>query len=150
MWLLEHTPLCEKPKTQSHRVDWEKRDLQLAEDVEVAALLIKNLPGRPVHITISTIGRETGRLALLQQHLDKLPRTAGVLKEFVETREAFAVRRLWWAVTVLSQEQIYPERWLLIRKAGVARLKDQLEVKDAIDAALQILQPKVSINIVES
>jgi Tn7-like transposition protein D/TniQ len=150
MWLLEHTPLCEKPKTQPHRVDWEKRDLQLAEDVEVAALLIKNLPGRPVHITISTIGRETGRLALLQQHLDKLPRTAGVLKEFVETREEFAVRRLWWAVTVLSLEHIYPERWLLIRKAGVARLIDQPEVKDAIDAALQILQPKVSINIVES
>lgn len=147
MWLLEHTPLSKKPKTQSHRIDWEKRDLQLAQDVEVAALLIKKLPGRPVHITISMIGRETGRLALLQQHLDKLPRTAKVLKEFVETRESFAIRRIWWTVTVLSQEHIYPERWLLIRKAGVRRLIDHPEVKDAIDAALQILQPKVSINI---
>ncbi len=108
MWLQAHTTLCKKSTSQSHRVDWEKRDLQLAEEVKVAALFLKNLPGRPVHITISALGRETGQLALLQQHLDKLPRTAELLKEFVETREAFAVRRIWWATAVLSQEHFYP------------------------------------------
>lgn len=148
-WLQAHRPSNKRPKLQSGRVDWEKRDLQLAEEVKIAALLLKNLPGRPVQITTSAIGRETGQLALLQQHLDKLPRTAQALKESVESRERFAVRRVWWVTTILSREHIYPERWLLIRKAGVARLIDQPEVKGTIDAALQILRLKVSVDIDE-
>ena len=136
-WLKEHRP----PRTsqiqpQLRRVDWEKRDLQLAAEVSSAALHIKNLPGRPVRLTISTLGREIGKLALIQQHLHKLPRTADTLRELVETREAFAVRRLWWATEDYQQRHIYPQKWQLVRRAGVTRLADRPRVKEAIDAIL--------------
>ncbi len=94
LWLHMHTPLSKKLKSPPHRVDWQKRDSQLVEEVKEAVLLLKNIFERPVHITVSAIGREIGQLALLQQHLDKLPRTAEALRECIETREAFAVRRV--------------------------------------------------------
>jgi len=93
-----------------------------------------------VHITLATIGREIGQVALLQQHLDKLPRTAEALEGLVESREVYAVRRIQWAALDCIQSNVYLERWLLIRKAGVARLAESPQVKDAIDAALQAFE----------
>jgi Tn7-like transposition protein D/TniQ len=139
-WLSAHLPCPQKPKQPASRVDWEARDLQLAEKVRGTALHLKNLPGRPVFLTVTAIGREIGHLTLLRQHLEKLPRTAEVLREFVETHEAFAVRRVWWAVTAFRQEQVYPLRWQLMLRAGVNGLAMRPEVKSALDSAMQILQ----------
>jgi Tn7-like transposition protein D/TniQ protein len=144
-WLKAHAPSSKKSKLQADRVDWEKRDFQLAEEVKVAAHFLKNLPERPILVTISAIGREIGQLALLQQHLDKLPRVAKALEEHVESRETFAVRRIQWTLMDCSLNNIYLERWQLIRKAGVARLAEQPQVKDAIDEAWQALQPGMEI-----
>lgn len=140
MWLQAHTPLRKKSEQKFRRVDWEKRDQQLAEEAKAVMFRLKYLPGRPVRITVSAIGREIGQLALLQQHLDKLPRTADILRDLIETREAFAIRKVWWAMRTFSQKHICPERWLLIRKAGIARLAMHPLVKNAIDTALQSLQ----------
>jgi hypothetical protein len=140
IWLKEHSPVCiKRDKTGYQRVDWAKRDAQLAEAVIPAAMSLKNLPGRPMHITLSAIGRKIGQLALLQQHLDKLPKTAEVLGECIESREAYAIRRIRWITTDCIQKNIYLERWLLIKKAGVARLASSPQVKEAIDVALQVL-----------
>lgn len=145
VWLQTHRLPKMPIKSKSHRIEWKKRDLQLVEAVEASALFIRNLPGRPVHITIAAIGRETGQLALLQQHLDKLPSTAKTLRELVETREAFAVRRLWWAVEDYRQRHIYPQKWQLVRRAGVERLADRPEVQQAIDAILMAI-PQNALN----
>jgi hypothetical protein len=139
-WLQAHRPPNKKLKLRPSRVDWEKRDLQLAEEVKTAALRLRILSGRPVALTTSAIGREIGQLALLQQHLDKLPSTAQALEEHIESREAYAVRRVWWAALDFAQKHIYPDRWQLIKKAGVARLIRSSQVKDAINGALQALE----------
>jgi len=144
IWLKEHIHAqARKNKICCYRVDWVERDAQLAEEVKIAAYHLKNLPGRPVHITISAIAREIGQLSLLQQHLDKLPRTGQVLKEHVESREIFAVRRVQWAAMDCCLENVYLERWQFIRKAGVVRLAEQPQVKGAIDAALELLSSKI-------
>lgn len=140
IWLKAHTPACVKKKIGYHRVDWADRDAGLAEKVISVATRLKNLPGRPVHLTLSAIGRELGQVALLQQHLDKLPKTAEVLKGLVEPREVYAVRRIQWALADCIRNSSHPARWLLIKKAGVARLAEQSQVKDAIDQALHFLQ----------
>ena len=49
-WFKVHMPLKRKPKLQLGRVDWKKRDLQLAEEVKTAELFFKNLPGLPPSI----------------------------------------------------------------------------------------------------
>jgi hypothetical protein len=145
MWLSAHPPLCRKPNPPSSRVDWQARDLQLADHVRVAALRLKDLPGPPVRINISSLGRETGHLTLLQQRLDRLPRTADALRECIETREAFAVRRVWGAMLAFRQVHIYPKRWQLIESAGVGQLVTQPEVKSALDTALQILRSEWNV-----
>jgi hypothetical protein len=114
--------------------------MRLAEEVKSAAFLLKNLPERPIHVTISAIGREIGQLALLQQHLDKLPRTAGTLKECVETREAFAVRRVMWIAQVCHRNYLHLTRWELERKSGVERVTMHPLVKEAIETALDLLK----------
>ncbi len=146
-WLQAHAPLSRKPKLQHNRVDWEKRDLQLAEEVKDAALLLKNLPERPIRVTISEIGREVGQLALIQKHLDKLPLTANTLLEYVEAHEEFAVRRVQWAAENYRREHIYPHRWQLVKHAGVERLAGKPQVKEAIDAAWRSLNSSMSHNI---
>lgn len=139
IWLREHTSTSKGRTTiRYQRVDWQERDKRLAEEVIVAASRLKNLPGRPVHITPAALGREIGQVALLQQHLDKLPRTAEALERLVESREGYAVRRIQWAALDCIQSNIYLVRWLLIKKAGVARIAEQSQVKGAIDSALQI------------
>ena len=140
-WLKKY-PLVRKQQFSSvlQRVNWGERDAQLAEEVKVAALHLKNLPQRPVHLTISNIGREIGQLALLQQHLDKLPETANSLSELVESHEEFAIRKVKWTAQVHQQEGIYLQRWQLIRKAGIERLAKRPKVKEVIEEVMQTLR----------
>lgn len=146
-WLKEHMPVdVEKTRAKSHRVDWEERDLQLAEEVKDAAIHLKNLPGYPVRLTVSTIGRQIDKLALLQQHLSKLPRTASCMNELIETREAFAVRKIRWVGETYHRESSYPQRWQLIKKAGVERLATNSRVKEEIDTVLHALWLSIPIN----
>ncbi|HEU5374080.1 MAG TPA: TnsD family transposase [Ktedonobacteraceae bacterium] len=140
IWLKEHRPAyVRKAKAHRPRVDWEARDIRLADEVKKAASRLDNHPGRPVRVTVSAIGREIGQMALLQQHLNKLPRTSGALEECVESRETYAVRRIWWTVRNCRQDNIYLERGQLIRRAGVARLMHHYEVNKAIDVVLKLM-----------
>jgi hypothetical protein len=145
IWLKAHTPTCTKKKIGYHRVDWAERDAELAEKVIFVATRLRDLPGRPIHLTISAIGRELGQVALLQQHLDKLPKTAQALKEHVDSQEAYALRRIQWALLDCIHNKSQPARWLLIKKAGVARLVEQAQIKDAIDQALLFLHPNLAL-----
>jgi Tn7-like transposition protein D/TniQ len=145
-WLKEHTPRTDKDTTRSspNRVNWERRDIHLAQEIERASLHLKSLPERPIQITHAVLGREVGQLALLEQHQDKLPRTAALLKDLVETREAFAIRKIAWLTGVYRSKGIYPEKWQFVKDAGVARLLERAPVKDAIDTALQFLQVELN------
>ena len=136
-WLREHSPKKVKKQVRSFRVDWKSRDTLLAEEVKKAATHLKDMPGRPVRLSLSALGREVGQLSILQQHLDKLPLTAQALEEFTETREIFAVRRVYWVMEhYFHQRGISPTRWELIKRAGVERLATLPLVSDALDRAL--------------
>ncbi len=139
-WLKEHAPSHDKREQPSSRVDWEVRDKQLAESVISSALRITRGSGSPIRVTVSAIGRDIGQLALLQQHLDKLPLTAEALTDFVETREEFAVRRIQWIAAQYCQEGLQPARWELIRRAGVDRLKSHKDVCVAINEAIHCIR----------
>ncbi|HYT41338.1 MAG TPA: TnsD family Tn7-like transposition protein, partial [Methylomirabilota bacterium] len=119
------------------RVDWQKRDKELSEMVEVSANRLRHQEGKPTQITLAAIGRDIDQLALLQQHLPKLPVTGRLLKDLTETREAFAVRRIQWIAKQYDGEQIRPRKWELIKKAGVERMLMVPQVKEALEAALQ-------------
>ena len=118
-WLDEHSPLPRKPRVCTSRVDWEKRDCQLAHAVTSSGKHLRQQLGRPVLITRTAIGRDIGHLALLHKHLDKLPKTAEALSAQVETRESFAVRRIYWAGEMFCLKGIMPKLWDLKRHAAL-------------------------------
>ncbi|MFL5628670.1 MAG: TnsD family transposase [Ktedonobacteraceae bacterium] len=139
-WLKTHLPASKrKPRSRPSRVDWRKRDQDLAVQVEESARRLKACPRRPIQITISAIGKDIGQLALLQQHLSMLPLTANLLKDLVETREAFAVRRIRWAEQQYKEGSRVPKRWEFIRYAGLGRLVMVPQVEEALNVALQEL-----------
>jgi hypothetical protein len=141
IWLKDQTSHRKKSENvQPQRVNWEERDSRLAQEVRAAAEYLKSLPGRPTHLTLSAIGREIGRLALLQQHVHRLPRTARVLEEVLETREAFAVRRVQWVVAQSLQEKIELTEWELVKKAGIERIEMVPLVKEATEAGLKVVR----------
>ncbi|WP_083855799.1 TnsD family Tn7-like transposition protein [Amphibacillus jilinensis] len=50
---------------------------------------------KTIHINVSRIGKKIRRLALLERHLNKLPKTSDYLNEVVETKEQFQIHRVW-------------------------------------------------------
>ena len=62
------------------------------------------------------------------------------MTDVVETRESFALRRINWVVHCYRQESSYPQRWQLIRRAGLRPELTTLQaIHEAIDSALELL-----------
>jgi hypothetical protein len=147
-WLKAYMP-PRKQTVSPSRVDWESRDTHWAIAAKLSAARLKNAPERPVQITVAAIARDIGQLANIQKHLDKLPLTAQVLAEVVETREEFAVRRVEYAAECFRQENVYPKEWQLVRRAGLRPDMEAVQqVKEAIAAALDSLDPLGKISTV--
>ncbi len=68
-----------------------------------------------------------------------MPLAAQALQEAIESREAFAVRRIWWVVERYRRENIFPTRSQLMVRASVYGVADKPQVKQAIDSALETL-----------
>ncbi len=139
-WLHMHMVSGKKWKkylsTFPTRIDWEYRDEQIAEKLRSSALKLKSGSERPRRVSVAAIGDDIGQLALLQRHLNKLPITAKVLSEVIETYEDCGVRRVHWAARLYQQENIRPTYRQLVRRASVEDMKDHPQVKKAIDMAL--------------
>lgn len=119
-WLNANSPSpLQRKKHIDNRVNWVIRDEELAERVKVAAEEIRKLPGKPVCLTISSIGKRLGELALLQKHLTKLPITKAMLEAMVETVEDFQVRRVRYAAEKLRERGELLRIWKIVREAGL-------------------------------
>ena len=121
--------------------DWHSRDLEFVAKVKPTALRLKNEPGRPVQITKTTLIREIG--IKHWTHLPKLRLTAQAVAEMVETIEEYQVRRVWWVANSYLQEKINPTRWQFIRRTGIEKGTSHPLVKEAIDAALEMLSVEI-------
>ena len=118
-WLLNQTTTNSQVQSPKPRVDWDARDQQMEVLVEKAVQELHEIPGKPVPINVSRIGKHIGKSALLERHLDKMPRTKTMLEQVVETDEGYQLRRIDWAVKELEAEGIEPRWWRVARKAGI-------------------------------
>ncbi|MBN3879587.1 MULTISPECIES: TnsD family transposase [unclassified Nostoc] len=137
-WLLEHLP---PPITNNGTVcvDWNRRGAETVEAVKIAAQRLKQDANRPIWISKTAIANSLTHpaSAWVKKHLKRLPKTAEVLAELSETREEFAARRVQWAADSFRQENIAPQRWQLVRRAGLRPQTRELRlVKQAIATAL--------------
>jgi hypothetical protein len=141
-WLKAHLPPLAPSWGTSGRVDWESRDMQLTEAVKSAASCLKNTLGRPIRVTIQTIGREIDQRSILHREFDKLPLTAKALSEVLDTDEEYYIRRIWWVTDCFRQENKHPKREQLIKRANInLKLVAAPQIQEVIEAALQFLEP---------
>jgi hypothetical protein len=143
-WLEGHKPRLQRRNSPTASVDWKKRDAEYAATVMAVASRLKDTPGRPMQVTRTAIGRALGAVTLLRQKLHKMPLTAQVLEGMVETREQYAVRRVWWAADLYFQEHVVPREWQLVTRANVYSHRGVPAVKCAIEGAMNMLKSELS------
>ena len=116
--LMKMLPPNRKPRPRTERVDWKRRDEQMAAGVKAVANEF-NTQIPLVRITISAVGRRLGVLALIQGHLDRLPLTKAALKKACESVEDFQVRRVWYVAKEMIGRGEPLVRWRIKRSAGL-------------------------------
>jgi hypothetical protein len=139
-WFEKHLPSTRNRSRRPSLIDWESVDIRLSASVRESAIRIKSLPGRPVRVSITAIIKEVGRRSWLERRRDKLPLTTKVINEYIETSEAFEIRKVLWLEGHYMQEGTFPTRPEFIRRAGVRNKTGRTSiVRGAIDAALERL-----------
>ncbi|MHB2250794.1 TnsD family Tn7-like transposition protein [Pseudomonas fitomaticsae] len=91
------------PRTNSAQM-FAALDLRLARDILLCANALSALPGKPVRISRTRIGRELHVLSRFDKQLSKLPLCRTALEKACESAEAFRDRRLQWARCKLLSE----------------------------------------------
>ncbi|WP_080671158.1 TnsD family Tn7-like transposition protein [Pseudomonas putida] len=94
-------------------------DASLSDQIQRCAHYIRTLPGKPVRLSRTRIGRELHALSRFEKQLSKLPLCAAALASSCESSEAFRIRRLDWARAVLYSERRSITRSALYRTAGI-------------------------------
>lgn len=142
-WLESHIPPSRKSVRKTSLLDWDSADRQLSVLVKAAATRINNLPGRPTRTSITAIIKEVGSRSLLEKQLDKLPLTAKVIEEHVESLGPFEIRKVLWAEELYIRDRVSPTKAQFIKRAGVKNITGgTLAVQSAIDGALKRLRKK--------
>lgn len=109
---------------RAHREDgFAVLDERLAGQIIECAARLRALPGKPVRISRSRIGREMNVLSRLEKQLSKLPLSAAALAEACESSNEFHARRLQWAEAKLLSEGRVLTRSALYHTASIRPVK---------------------------
>lgn len=118
-WLKAILPERVSKSPVNSRVDWSRRDEELSFQIVQAVIYLLLLPGKPIRITKSSIGRQIGEKAIIEKHLERLPKTRQILGELVDSQEQVQIRRLFWAAQEFAFQGENIAAWKIIRKAGL-------------------------------
>ncbi|MCL1632123.1 TnsD family transposase [Sporolactobacillus sp. CPB3-1] len=117
-WLQKHSSKINKTAVKNQRVNWTERDRQLVKEIKDVVHKLLKFP-KPVRINRSRIGKEIGKLALLERHLEKLFQTNVYLNQVTESVEQFQIRRVRWAAKTLYNQHQDVVAWRIRRLAGL-------------------------------
>ncbi|MEQ2529426.1 TnsD family transposase [Bacillaceae bacterium CLA-AA-H227] len=134
-WLHNHSPKLRSRKCENNRVDWENRDHEMLVMVKKATRELRNRDGKPKRITVKSIGDAIGERALLERHLDKMPKTNAFINDVWESDQAFRIRRVQHVIKEMHEDGELIKTWKVLRKAGI-KTDFYNEVKERIDFSL--------------
>jgi hypothetical protein len=123
-WLKDNYPSSEqrnKPLNGLVRVDWKKRDEEIAMKVESIVYTILSEKNNLTRVTKNEIGRRLGKLAWFLKYLDQLPKTLVIVNKSIETVEQFQIRRIKNVVGELRKTNASIKEWKVIRAAGLKK-----------------------------
>lgn len=142
-WFEKHLPPNRNTYRRPSLIDWTSVDNKLSNVVRESAIRIKSLSGRPIRVSITTLIKEVGRRSWLEKRLDKLPLTAQMLKEHLESLEAFELRKVLWAEDSYVKEEACPSRIQFMTRAGVKnKIGKAPAIQAAVNASLERLNNK--------
>lgn len=121
-WLNVHRPEIKNTAQYRRNVNWADRDRFTSEEVCRAIVRLNSMEGRPRRINVTAIAVATeGKARLSKFHLSKLPITARLISEAIESRNQFALRCLRWAADCFRREEVAPSRSKLLTRTGGER-----------------------------
>ena len=129
----------------NYQAVWTARDAEYAPQVCAAATRIRaTIP--PERVTVTSLSRDLfpSKEWFLSAHLAKLPSTAQIVAEETESREQFQIRRIAWVATVYQDEHHLPTRSQFEKRALVYKIRYELTIRAAVDAALRCLALRIT------
>lgn len=118
-WLNANSPESIKKPLSNRRVNWSDRDEKLLVLVQKAISELLCCNNKPERITIGKIGKKINSLAILQKHMNKLPKTQKLIYSFIEDVESFRLRRVKWAAKIIKENDEPLKQWKIIKVAGL-------------------------------
>ncbi|WP_224984217.1 TnsD family transposase [Geomonas agri] len=143
VWLYRHDrdwlkanmpPPLPYSKNRDLRVNWPRRDWEVAAAIQKAQRIIRARLGKPTRVTVSALGKYIGGLFILQHKLHKLPLTGRQLQKVCESKDGFALRRVRRAVEELKRQGQPLTAWRICRIAGMGT-----EVTDVVQREIDRL-----------
>lgn len=147
-WLETHLPpplTKGQVKNTETRVNWKTRDMEMLLKLKGAYHELLGLP-QPVRITSNCLAKTIGQRAVIQRHIDKLPKTAEFLKEVSESVIEFQRRRIAEVTKEIFKRKGSVKKWEVIREAGI-RPEYQDNVESLILEDIERIQLLVAGNI---
>ena len=156
-WLLSHRPVKKIPQevlkenkeqiriafrssdNPTKKVERREYDLAIAESIRSTAYQIMHVPGEPRRVTRIQIEKATPIIPWLVRRPDDYPLTTQALREAIETRESFALRRICWTLQKYQEEHVRPTRREFILRSKTKKVLDISNIQVAIADALTTL-----------
>lgn len=130
-WLRMNSPIF-KQQSNKERIDWNKRDNEILDEVVNAINELLNKEQKPIRITLSKVGSLIGRKALLEKSLYKLSKTKLYLDKHLESISDFQNRRIEYVLNKMkTQGDVLPD-WQILRRAGLPYEEKWLDVLNEI------------------
>jgi transcriptional regulator with XRE-family HTH domain len=118
-WLDKNSPVPYKRRTTNNRVNWQERDEEILQKVEQATTELRNMKGKLKRITRKSLGDFIGERALIEKHLNKMPKTEAYIEEVKESEQEFRVRRVMKVITEMKEAGEIILSWKVLRTANI-------------------------------
>ncbi|WML50583.1 TnsD family Tn7-like transposition protein [Neobacillus sp. PS3-34] len=120
-WFKNNTPSTKKVTSDKGitRINWEKRDQEMAKQVELIVTSILSEKYKLIRVTKNEIGRRLGKLASLSKGLEQLPKTKELLNQSIESVEQFQIRRIKNVIRGFNKTKSSIKEWEVVRAAGL-------------------------------
>ncbi|WP_033827185.1 TnsD family Tn7-like transposition protein [Bacillus andreraoultii] len=118
-WLNSNSPTLVRKQITNKRVDWYERDDEILLLVQEAFEKLKNNKEKMIRITIKSLGDSIGKRDLLEQHLDKMPKTKCFIEKVKESEEEFRKRRVRNVIKEMKGAGEEIKVWKVLKKARI-------------------------------
>lgn len=144
-WFNSQLPRHGKRWVSKDVLDWKKIDRNLCKKVSTACDHIRRQRGFPVRVSLSEIVKSVDCKKWIDKRYQKLPKTAEVIDEKIESLEDFMIRKILWATDRFISARKIPTQRQLQDRAAAENLttRSSVKVQKVIKESLERIEQAV-------